>query len=343
MSFDAAIGVKFLSQTATKQSYYTGTVVVPSFGATGVEYGTIDGASKKTNFALDIIAKFGMNWTCSYNLDVTEKIQTSSGKKWVGPKADLFIGMNQNVILQDAIAVRVVPERQYKILTMQQGGSFKTKDGVEVKVKNGAVKTLAEGKDAKGNKVYLVRDEVMGVSTKVNSTFIHSQHYIENELIPSLLKARNSLLLPKDSAQYAQQLADKYGYPFYISKVDRNNDDFGNEYTMVPPTGKSAENYIDSISGLNQQILRWIKFLAQNEEEKLNVKEDNLVKNYDFDGATSIQYSESFSTADSYTRYLKWPIIGDSGLGDGTVAGIMGKTAEGLLSKVTTKGKNMYS
>lgn len=339
-SFDAAIGVKFLSQTATKQSYYTGTVVVPSFGATGVEYGTIDGASKKTNFALDIIAKFGLNWTCSYNLDVTEKIQTSSGKKWVGPKADLFIGMNQNVILQDAIAVRVVPERQYKILTMQEGGSFKTKDGVEVKVKNGAVKTLAEGKDAKGNKVYLVRDEVMGVSTKVNSTFIHSQHYIENELIPSLLKARNSLLLPKDSAQYAQQLADKYGYPFYISKVDRNNDDFGNEYTMVPPTGKSAENCIDSISGLNQQILRWIKFLAQNEEEKLNVKEDNLVKNYDFDGATSIQYSESFSTADSYTRYLKWPIIGDSGLGVGTVAGIMGKTAEGLLSKVTTKGKN---
>ena len=110
-----------MSQTSTKYSYYTGTVVIPSFGATGVTSGLVNGASKKTNFALDIITKFGLTWTCSYSLDVTERIQTSSSKKWVGPKADLFIGTNQNVILQDAIAVRVVPESQYNILTMQEG------------------------------------------------------------------------------------------------------------------------------------------------------------------------------------------------------------------------------
>ena len=337
--FDAQAGVNIVAQTGTKYSYYTGTVVVPSFGATGVTYGTVDGASKKSNFALDIIMKFGLNWTINYGLDVTERIQTSSSKKWVGPKADLFIGANTNVILQDAVSVRVVPESQYNILSMQEGGTFQTEDGKTFTIKNGAVKKLAEGKDANGNKVFLVRDETMGVSSQVKSTFIHSQHYIENELIPQLIKARNSLIFPVGSTAQAQALADKDGIPYYVSKVDRTNPQFGNEYEMVCPTGKSKEECIDSISSINQQIIHWVKFLAQNEEEKLGVSDDYLVKNYDFDGATTIQYSESFTAGKNMTMYLKWPIIGNYGLGINTLEGLVGSTLEKLLDKVTTDGK----
>lgn len=339
MSLDVTAGIQIVNQTATKQSYYYGSVVVPSFGAPGVQQGLINGASTKNTFSLDIITKCGFNWTCSYNLDVTERIQTSNARKWVGPKADLFIGTNQNVIMQDAIAVRVVPESQYKILSMQEGGTFYTKNGRQMTVKNGDVKKLAEGQDANGNKVYLVRDEVMGVSTKVVSTFVHSQHYIENELIPTLCKVRNSLLLSKDSVDYAQQLANQDGIPYYVSSVDKDSDLFGLHYQMVVPQGKSSDQFTDSLGSLNQQILYWSKYLAQNEEEKLKVSDDNLVKNYDFDGATSIQYSESFSTGDNYSLYLKWPFVGTGGLSIETIDGIAGKTLELILKKTENQGK----
>ncbi len=334
-SLDASAGFKLVSEKAVKQSYYTGTVVVPSFGATGVEYGTMDGASKKNTFALDIVTKFGGSWTFNYNFDVTERIQTNSGKKWVGPKADLFIGVNENVVVMDAIAVRVVPESQYKILSMGENGSFLTEDGVKVKVPYGAVKKLAEGKDAEGNKVYLVRDEVIGVGPKVQSTFVHSQHYIENELIPNLLKIRNSLIVPKDSDQYAQQLADYTGMPVYVSSVDKSDPEFGLKYKQVNPSDIEKN---DSVDALNRQIATWAKFLIQNEQEKLEVRQGDLIKNYDFDGGSSVQYSETFSTGLNETRYLKWPILGDAGLGVGTLEGLIGNQLEKLIDKVVTKG-----
>ena len=336
MTLDAALGVKIAATQAKKQSYYTGTVVIPSFGSTGVEYGTIDGASKKNTFALDIITKFGGNWTYNYNIDVTERVQTNSGKKWIGPKADLFIGVNENVIVQDAIAVRIVPESQYNILASGENGTFTTDNGYKVSVKTGTVKKLAEGTDAKGRKVYLIRDEVLGVGPKVQSTFIHSQHYIENELIPNLLKVRNSLILPKDSDQYAQKMADFKQEPVYVSQVENTSPEFGLKYKIVCPDGVEKN---DSVNALNQQIATWAKFLVQNESEKLGVNPGDLIKNYDFDGATSIQYSETFSTGLNSTRYLKWPIIGDSGLGIGTLEGFIGKQAEALLNRTVTKGK----
>lgn len=340
-TLDAQLGFKLRATTAVKQSYYTGTVVIPSFGATGVEYGTIDGASKKTNFALDVVMSYNGNWTYNYNMDVTERVQTSNGKKWVGPKADLYIGMNQNIILQDAIAVRVVPERQYKILSMQEGGSFKTENGVKVSVKNGAVKKLAEGKDANGNKVYLVRDEVMGVSTKVNSSFIHSQHYVENELMPALVKARNSLIFPKDSMAFAQQMANKNGIPYYVSNVDRSDLKFGvSEYVQVLPEGNDTKAYSDSINAINKQLLQWAKYLLRNEEEKINVQPQHLVKNYDFDGATSIQYSETFTVGQSGTRQLKWPVLGNGGVGVGFFEGLIGNEISKLIGDPNKKEGN---
>ena len=57
----------------------------------------------------------------------------------------------------------------------------------KVKVPIGTVKVLAKGVDEKGKPVYLVRDEVIQVSPVVKSTFVHSQNYIENELLPDLM------------------------------------------------------------------------------------------------------------------------------------------------------------
>lgn len=322
---NASAGVKFSLAKGENANIYNGTVIVPQLAVTGTEAGTITESSKKNVFAIDAITNFGTGWTYSYNFDVVERIQTRSGVKWIGPKADLFIGMTDEVVVEDAIAVRVIPEQIYQLLKTHEGGSFEAKDSLGNKatilVPSGTMKVLAKGIDPDGKPVYLVRDEVMAIGPRMQNTFIHSQLFIETELLPDLIQLRNSMLLPMNtSKEYAQQLADKYGYSTYISEVAEDHELFGFKYTTVTP--RNNKIYAgDSISALNKTVERWIGFLAKNEMEKLSVTPNDLVKRYSFDGgASSIQYSESFSVNDNESRYLHYPGIDD--LSQVTNAGI---------------------
>ena len=290
---------------------------------------------KSTYLDIDIETSFGFSWVYNYNIDVTERIQTNSGKKWVGPKGDLFIGASMMNILQDALTVTVIPDSVYQTLKLHEGGTFKTKEGATVKVPVGTIKVLAQGTDDTGNPIYLTRNDALGVSNVVKTTFVHSQFYIENELLPDLIKLRNSLLLPKGySEASAQTLADKQGYPAYVSEVDKNDEFFGFKYkiywpkkaqaTVVDGNGNHYETG-DSISSLNQEVAQWMAFLAKNEQEKLSVMSSDLVKRYDFDGgAASIQYSENFTTSETNSRYLRYPLLADGGAFGGAYLSVLG-------------------
>ncbi len=312
---NASAGIRFALNKGENANIYNGAVVVPP-GGSGTEAGTITETSKKNVFTIDAITNFGTSWTYSYNFDVTERIQTRTGQKWVGPNADLFIGMTDEVVVEDAIAVRVIPEDIYQLLKTHEGGSFEAKDNdgnkATIKVLTGTMKVLAQGIGADGKPVYLVRDEVMAIGPRLQSTFIHSQHFVETELLPDLIKLRNSMLLPKGTTEaYAQQLADQKGYTTYISNVDENNELYGFSYTAILPKDKKIYTG-DSISALNKTVERWIGFLAKNEMDKLNVTPNDLVKRYSLDGgAASVQYSESFSVSDNESRYLHYPGIDD--------------------------------
>ncbi len=312
---NGSAGIKFALNKGENANFYNGTVIVPPAGS-GTEAGTITETSKKNVFAIDAITTFGFNWTYSYNFDVTERIQTRTGEKWIGPKADLFIGMTDEVVVEDAIAVRAIPEDIYQLLKTHEGGSFEAKDTlgnkVTIKVPIGTMKVLAQGKGSDGKPVYLVRDEVMAIGPRLQSTFIHSQNYIETELLPDLIKLRNSMLLPVGtSTDYAQQLANQKGQTTYISNVAENHELYGFDYITVLPQDNKI--YVgDSISTLNKTVERWIGFLTKNEMEKLGVTANDLVKRYSVDGgAASIQYSESFSVSDNESRYVHYPGIDD--------------------------------
>ena len=329
----ASLGYKVKGATGSNGETYHGTVAAPS-GA-GESSGTLTHYKSEDNFVLDIRTNFGYSWSYSYNLDVTERIQTKSGQKWIGGKADLFIGTTEDVIVQDAMAVRVIPEKMYQLVKLHEGGSFtmEDKDGntATVKVPVGTTKVLAKGTDDQGKPIYLVRDEVMQVSPTVKSTFVHSQNYIENELLPDLMKMRNSLLLPKGTSEAdAKKLANKQGYATYISAVDADHEDFGLKYTTIYPDGGVATG--DSIASLNNEMMAWVGILAQNEQEKLSVLPTNRVKRYDFDGGmSSIQYSESFSTSESESRYLRYPVI--NGLGN-VASGVEASILSPLLNQL---------
>jgi hypothetical protein len=314
---NGSAGVVFNLQKGENANIYNGLVIIPQFGVSGTTAGTFTENTKKDLFKIDAITYYGYTWNWSYNFDVTERIQTSSAKKWIGSKADLFIGMTTDVMVEDAIAVRVVPDSIYQIYKTHEGGTFKATDGkgntANVKVQTGTTKVLAEGIDDTGEPVYLLRDEVLAVGPNLKSTFVHSQHFIENELLPDLLKVRNSLILPMGtSSDYAQSLANRKKHSTYVSKVPVDDVSFGytgSYLTFNPDEGLHG----DSIQMINQTVESWLYILAANERDKIEVSESDLVKRYDFDGAASIQYSESFSATRTDNRSLRYPGINDAG------------------------------
>ena len=342
-TFEGTAGISMTQSSGTYTTIYTGAVAVTPATGAGNESGTITETKADKKFAFTLASTYNGSWTTSYNIDVTERIQTKTGQRWVAGMADIFMGTNEQLIVQDAIAVRAIPEKQYQLMKTHEGGSFQvtSKEGVNttVKVKVGSMKVLAEGMDVNGEKVYLVRDEVMGVGNKVQSTFVHTQTYIEDELLPQLAKMRNSLIMPKDSVseQEAQSIADSKREPVYVSLTALGSPFFGctDSVKVYYPKNPKGEN-VNQVQDLNQQMSYWIDMLAQNEMEKLNVQSNNLVKNYDIDGGVgSLQYSESFSASRNKSGFIKWP-----GLNNANIASLFPSWALPVIKKFSEEGND---
>ena len=299
-TFEGTLGVALSNVSGTTTTTYYGTTLINIANGVGSNAGTVSEAHSEKTFGFSLASTYNGSWVTSYEFDVNERIQTRTGQKWVGSNADLFMGTNEELIVQDAIAVRVIPEDQYQLVKTHEGGSFPvTYDNgntATVNVKVGSMKVLAQGRDvATGKNVYLVRDEVMGMSNQVKSTFIHSQTYIEKELLPQLVKLRNSLTDGSNSSNNASQVKD-----------------------------------------LNQQIGYWLSMLAQNEQEKLNVQQNSLVKNYDIDGGVaSLQYSENFTASRNKSGFIKWP-----GLDNANIANLFPSWAWEPIKQVTQNGQD---
>ena len=311
-SFEGTLGVNFSIKNGTYTTVYKGAVNIDTRTGTGSATGTVTESDAHNVFSFALASTFNGSWTTSYSIDVNERIQTKSSQIWVGPKADLFMGTNESLIVQDAIAVRAIPEEQYLLMKNNEGGTFMVTDSLgntaKVKVTVGAMKVLAKGTDTNGKPVYLVRDEVMGVGNKVNSTFIHSQCYIEDELLPNLSKLRNSLIHPMGTITDPQALANRTGKNVYVSTVPTDDLYFGATYNVDCYIPEGNDTTLNEVKDYNKQMNYWISMLAQNEMEKLTVQPSDLVKNYDFDGgAASIQYSESFNASRNKSGFVKWP------------------------------------
>ena len=292
-------------------SWYTGSVNTTNEG------GTINDYSQTFTALLNLYTTYYDEWVYDYTLEAKERIETSSettNAKYVGANSDLYIGMVDNYIVEDALAVRLVPSAALQRLLPGMGGTI-TVNGHDYQVK-GTAKVLARGYDAeKQDSVYLIRDEVEQISSQVQSTFVHSQAYLKDELIPSLIRTRNALLLNVGTdPAYAQALANNLQRPTYISKVAVDDEHFSQlgYYDRYLPTNTPDVSYSDSIAGLNSEIKTWESFISRNEQEKLEAV--TLLKNYDFDGhSNGISYSENFAATYENSGYWKFPSVSFSG------------------------------
>ena len=164
--------------------------------------------------------------------------------------------------------------------------------------------------------------------------------------MPALTEHILSLMYTGTEAE-AQAQADATGKPVYLSLVAKDDPDFGSKYKMIVPKGAPA-NTENEVARYQQNLLRWVEMIAQNEKEKLEATE--LVKNFDIDGASSLSYSESFTSDYSVANSFVSPITaGTAGYfenaGDGfagaaaivgpMVAKILGNLLKGSAGKTT--------
>ncbi len=304
----ASLGLKFtIGNSKGDVNMFNG---IWAGGGSGTFVGQPTTINMKDYFNFSFVATYYNSWQYNYTFETSERITTSAELLSVGADADVYIGMTMESVVDEAIAVRAISASTYQRMTAHDDGTFKV-NNYTFKVNQGTMKVLAEGCDSKGEKVYIVRDEVLAQSQQLKSTFVHTGTYIEKQLLPELFKLRNALILSlgTDSVT-AQRIADHEGHAVYISKVMDDDANFGLEgtYKQVNPEGQNCH---DSIAVYNKNILTWIEFLAANEREKLEARE--LVKRYSVDGRTSVAYSETFGVSDAQTRYVQLPIL--SGLG----------------------------
>ena len=307
MTWKAGTTLKLSNGTAS--ATFIGTVAAP-MGA-----GAVGGLNNDIKSTFDI--SFDLMWSGSgnrafkYTMTTNEDISTSNDKTLVGADGDLYIGLDQNIIVKPATAIRAIPDSIFQ----QMGGQLKS----------GRMLEIAQGTDGEGNVLHLVRDEVVTYGPVVKSSFIHSQSHIRKHIIPSLLAQCQSLMFTGTKDQ-AVERANATGEIVYWSKVDKDSLDFGVEYEPIVPSGYSGDK-TDQVARYHENMLRWVEMIAQNEREKLSARD--LVKNYDVDGGMSVNYGETFTTNYSNTASFVSPMTA-------ATADYFDSTGKDLFSEMTS-------
>lgn len=227
--------------------------------------------------------------TIETSVSVTRAFATSEEPDYVGAYGDLFIGQATNIIFGNARNV---------------------------------------GFSRKGNGFDLGLKDVISTGMSFGTTFAYTQGYIEDYLLPNLIKIRNSLLQtttqdsinsfgPKDGVGMHDFGKNKGN--LYFTTLTPDDDDFGKKgtYTVIMPRPtkkipdkvkgdniklfqwcvEEKEVSTDSIEWVNNQIKVWEDNLAFNEKEKIrayelrNNKDSVTYENFSFNGGASFNYT----------------------------------------------------
>ena len=318
-------GIAINMGTGSGVNSFTGVVVAPmGAGAVG---GFQNGGQNYFGTSIDLTWSGSGQRAFNYTMTAKEDISTSTDKLLVGSDGDLYIGVEQNIVVKPAMAIRAIPDSVFRLMDGQ--------------LKAGRTIEIAQGRDDKDSLLHLVRDEVVTYGPQITSDFVHSQNYIVKQLIPELAEHIFSLMFTGTEAE-AQAQANASKAPVYLSLVGREDPDFGSKYKMIAPDNAPA-NTVDEVAKYQEAMRKWSEMIAQNEKEKLEATE--LVKNFDVDGAGSVSYSETFTSDYTLMNSTVSPFttgtagyFEDAGDGAAGFAAIVGPMVAKLLANVL-KGK----
>ncbi len=353
------IGDKVETLTATVQ-----TVNTPA-SSNGAVVGPING-SDNADTNIDFLMYNGNGSKAfSHTMVVGNNISTSGDPSMVGADADLYIGSVQNVTVTPMSTIRAVTDEQLTRMAARLGKSTieSLNDGAKVEsevgknVNYGSVAVIATGMDAKGKPIYLVRDLALGYGPKIQSNFVYSQKQLLTQIIPQKSKEIVDMMF-LGTKEEAQAIANRTKKAVYLSlrmptdttfavvnkkeggKVDGHPYNVtidtpkpGINYLVVLPTGASEKDYSDEVEEKYQVIKAWADMIAQNENEKLHVRDK--LNNFDVAGAAGVNYSETFDASYSSSWSNFFPVATEVdyfGLGAGvsnalSAVGIAGSIA----------------
>ncbi len=321
MNLTLMAGIMITYKDGKKLQTLSATVVAPQGSGTAV--GPISAGETQEGSIDQFIYTAQGSKAFSYTMAIGNNISTSGDPSMVGADADLYIGAVQNVVVTPMSTVRAVNKKMFEQIAGRQGGINKASEMTK-DIDYGTVVKIAEGVDAKGDSIYLIRDVALGYGPKIQSQFIYSQKQILTQIIPNKAKEIVDMMFcgTKDEAQ---AIADRTGKPVYWSLREPTDSMFavvntqidghaynttidkakpGINYMVVIPNGTSPDQFNDEVTEKYQIIKAWTEMIAQNEFEKLQASD--LLTNYDIAGAQGVNYSETFDSnfSNSWTHHF---------------------------------------
>jgi len=321
MNLTLMAGIMITYKDGKKLQTLSATVVAPQGSGTAV--GPISAGETQEGSLDQFIYSAQGSKAFSYTMAIGNNISTSGDPSMVGADADLYIGAVQNVVVTPMSTVRAVNKKMFDQIAGRQGGINKASEMTK-DIDYGTVVKIAEGFDAKGDSIYLIRDVALGYGPKIQSQFIYSQKQILTQIIPNKAKEIVDMMFCGTKAD-AQAIADKTGKPVYWSLREPTDSMFavvnkqlsdraynynidkaekGINYMVVIPNGTSPDQFNDEVTEKYQIIKAWTEMIAQNEYEKLQA--NDLLTNYDIAGAQGVNYSETYDSnfSNSWTHHF---------------------------------------
>jgi hypothetical protein len=236
----------------------------------------------ESNLGASLTTKRASGDTTETVTTFSQDVSTSSDPDYVGHNGDVFLGNATNIVIGGASIVQLVKN--------EVTGEY------EIEMVDG-----------------------LTCGNEYATTFAYSVAYLENEMLPNILKLRNSLLtqvsdinsvarptdgiiyvttLSPDDPKYGSSNSDKtiWGDKAVSDyKFDNDGRYVGPSYTIIAPEVRNDCEQ-DMVNYYNEQYAAWIQCLSDNEKAKVEAIKSGKATNYSLDGGSDITVTNSKTT-----------------------------------------------
>ena len=267
-------------------------LVTAPMGA-GSYIGSTYNTSKQLSLTFPIVHSWKWGYKYNYDFTTTDKISTAGSYSLVGSKADVFLGATTSRLSGKVKSVALINDSLWQAR--------------QPAVRAGTLKKVAQGTGADGKPYYLVIGQQVIMGSRIDNTFVYTQSYILNTLIPELAQERQDKLEIFPDSAAAQAVADARDEAVYWDLTNSTNahlkDTLGKAgYAMIVPQN-SNKVFNNEVQALDNIILKWLTILYQNEKEKVVARMSGQhVGTWSVSGGTSIAHSDSYSAAANYNE-----------------------------------------
>ena len=284
-------------------------------------------SSKQISFDVPIVHEWAWGYKYNYTFTTTERITTSSSKNKTGIRsnADVFLGVTTSQLTGKAKSIAIINDTLFQAR--------------QPAIQAGTMHVLASGKADNGKPYYLVTGEKVVMGSEISNTFVYSQYYIMETVIPQLALQRQNLLMTFPDSTAAQAAADAmddvvYWYIDSLTSVNIHEPLAKGSYRIFTPTN-SNKAYPDKIAAIDNIIQKWCTILIQNEAEKVIARQSGQHV-----GTYSVSFGNTFSHSDSYSANYNYNELPQ---GIGLVGAEAGTAAADAAASVLSDAINNFS